>query len=744
MAGLGLIEGVFQQRCFPIAVATIAAGIACSSRAGAQHVPWFPGEQVEISAGLEAVRDWSRSHLTTDLVKQGRSWGSPTDPWEGGQNIVLDANGWPTQDAGMILVCCQPQGQGLEGVYRISFECSTLPEIRLIATFGTLQNIARDSQTGIVSAEYVWPLNNEQFMLGFFGTDPDGPGGLPGGIRNLQVLRPGAVVGDPWDPTYKQHLSRFGMLRFMDTNIINGSTISNWSQRTQLNDVSWRIKTGVPYEASIDLCNELGIDYYVCLPHRADDEYVRELARLIRDRLRADLNVYVEYSNEVWNLIYRQGRDVSDWAIAEVGAGATTLNDDLATDSTIWRWRLYARRSMQIAQLFGEEFGPGTLNARVRTVLCGQAARDEQYLNMLRWIERNYGNPRNFFYAIGVAPYMYAWHVDNWNNVTVDDYLNQLRASTVGNGSIQWWNDGIILERYAAYSAWYGMAPMIAYESGPDTRGSRYIDIKRAVQYDPRMRDLCNDYIDMWHRKGGGAIAWAIAGAGSWSGENGAYSLTESLQDQQTPKILALDDSRVRARPAPDAGQMVPGILDGRRHVLRDPATWQAGPASPTILQGSSIEYLVRSDRPVSFPVSVEATMWEDTGSISLAVNGTIYGTIDLARTTSVQGGNTFQTFGRIDVSFPRGLSTLRLISNRPEGFRIKSINVGCDSIDFNNDGTPFDPADIDAFFSVFAEGPCVPETATCNDIDFNNDGSLFDPMDIEAFLRVFSEGPCL
>jgi hypothetical protein len=67
-----------------------------------------------------------------------------------------------------------------------------------------------------------------------------------------------------------------------------------------------------------------------------------------------------------------------------------------------------------------------------------------------------------------------------------------------------------------------------------------------------------------------------------------------------------------------------------------------------------------------------------------------------------------------------------------------------CDSIDFNNDGSVFDPTDIDAFLSVFSEGPCVPETATCNDIDFNNDGSVFDPMDIDAFLSVFSEGPCL
>jgi hypothetical protein len=73
----------------------------------------------------------------------------------------------------------------------------------------------------------------------------------------------------------------------------------------------------------------------------------------------------------------------------------------------------------------------------------------------------------------------------------------------------------------------------------------------------------------------------------------------------------------------------------------------------------------------------------------------------------------------------------------------IGPVGPVCDSIDFNNDTGFFDPMDIDAFLSVFSEGPCIPDTAACNDIDFNNDGSLFDPCDINAFLLTFAEGPC-
>ncbi|MFO0858318.1 MAG: hypothetical protein U0640_13295 [Phycisphaerales bacterium] len=75
--------------------------------------------------------------------------------------------------------------------------------------------------------------------------------------------------------------------------------------------------------------------------------------------------------------------------------------------------------------------------------------------------------------------------------------------------------------------------------------------------------------------------------------------------------------------------------------------------------------------------------------------------------------------------------------------FEVAACTTQCDSIDFNNDGGLFDPDDINAFLSVYSEGPCVPASAVCNDIDFNNDNGLFDPCDINSFLVVYSEGPC-
>ncbi|MFO0858793.1 MAG: immunoglobulin domain-containing protein [Phycisphaerales bacterium] len=85
--------------------------------------------------------------------------------------------------------------------------------------------------------------------------------------------------------------------------------------------------------------------------------------------------------------------------------------------------------------------------------------------------------------------------------------------------------------------------------------------------------------------------------------------------------------------------------------------------------------------------------------------------------------------------------STCAFFTTAPAALTVPA--VCCDSIDFNHDSSSFDPQDIEAYLSVFSEGPCIPATATCGDIDFNNDTSVFDPCDIDSFLTMYSEGPC-
>ena len=63
-----------------------------------------------------------------------------------------------------------------------------------------------------------------------------------------------------------------------------------------------------------------------------------------------------------------------------------------------------------------------------------------------------------------------------------------------------------------------------------------------------------------------------------------------------------------------------------------------------------------------------------------------------------------------------------------------------CNDLDFNNDGN-IEPLDIDAYFSILGEGPCLGGTA-CDSLDFNNDGNI-EPLDIDSYFSVLGEGPC-
>ena len=80
-------------------------------------------------------------------------------------------------------------------------------------------------------------------------------------------------------------------------------------------------------------------------------------------------------------------------------------------------------------------------------------------------------------------------------------------------------------------------------------------------------------------------------------------------------------------------------------------------------------------------------------------------------------------------------------------GFNYSSDQCGagpsCNDLDFNNDGN-IEPGDVDAYFSVLGEGPCLGDTGSgCDSLDFNNDGNI-EPEDVDAYFSVLGEGPCI
>ena len=132
-----------------------------------------------------------------------------------------------------------------------------------------------------------------------------------------------------WHPEFLRHMREtdgYDVIRFMGWLSINGinefETVS-WTDRSvgdyagislSVIDEDWnrvpvtsfKQQIGTPYEWIVDLCNILGKDMWIQVPHTADAGFPAKLARYLLGEegypgLRSDLRVWIELSNEIWN-----------------------------------------------------------------------------------------------------------------------------------------------------------------------------------------------------------------------------------------------------------------------------------------------------------------------------------------------------------------------------------------------------------------------------------------------------------
>jgi hypothetical protein len=127
-------------------------------------------------------------------------------------------------------------------------------------------------------------------------------------IRNIRILPENEVYNDshPFYQPYLDGLKPFHVLRFMGWMNINHSTQEAWEDRIPKDYYSQGTKRGSAIEYAVQLCNEMNVDPWFCVPHRASDNYIRNFAHLVYDTLKPRLKVYLEYSNEVWNWVFQQ------------------------------------------------------------------------------------------------------------------------------------------------------------------------------------------------------------------------------------------------------------------------------------------------------------------------------------------------------------------------------------------------------------------------------------------------------
>jgi hypothetical protein len=135
-------------------------------------------------------------------------------------------------------------------------------------------------------------------------------------IRNIRIVKITdelSFVNQPFNDFFLNQLRQFSAIRFMDWQQTNGNPLINWADRKKKNYYTQAAyeengfqTSGVAYEYIIELKNILKKDIWICIPHQASPDFVTQMATLFKNGLLFNQNIYLEYSNEVWNPIFPQ------------------------------------------------------------------------------------------------------------------------------------------------------------------------------------------------------------------------------------------------------------------------------------------------------------------------------------------------------------------------------------------------------------------------------------------------------
>ena len=314
-----------------------------------------PKSKSFLGINLAEVTFYTREWVFVDAMKQSRDWlptrSGGSDPWDSGETLKLNAQGWPILRAGQAahtIMYADTKGAYPAGQYICTWDGDGDVEMDFDA------RVVTKRKNRIVAQ--VKP-SNLGIYLRIDKSNPNDP------VRNVRVWLPGFEdARSAFHPLYLKRLKPFSVIRFMDWQRINGSNVTSWSDRPRADYYTQGTDDGAAIEYMIDLCNELGADPWFCMPHQANDRYVEKFAELVKNRLRKDLNVYVEWSNEIWNSQFPQ----HDWVRAR-SDGRSLSSEFNAT------WAEEADRDFEI---WMDVFG----NQRGRVIRCAVAQKDNVWV----------------------------------------------------------------------------------------------------------------------------------------------------------------------------------------------------------------------------------------------------------------------------------------------------------------------------------------------------------------------------
>jgi hypothetical protein len=508
-----------RSACFLLMSFAISLGSPSSSPAGAAEAK-KESANARLGMNLAGPADWNTELPFVDVFRLSRRWISQRKglSWGRGPAVSLDEYGWVTKlepDCWVETpVCTIDGGHYPAGKYTVLYDGEGKLEFWNAAT------VVSESP-GRATIE-VTPLKGA-FHIKIMATNPENY------IRNIRTIMPDfqdSYRENPWHPLFLKRWQGVSCLRFMDWMLTNGSKVSRWSERPRPEDATFAAK-GLPLEWMIDLSNRLGADPWFCIPHRADDDYVRRFAMMVKERLDPKRKVYVEYSNELWNGMFAQSRYAGE------------EGQKLRFAEKPWEagWRYTAYRSVQIFRIWEDVFGE---KERLVRVLSSQAAN--AYVSE-RIVE--FQDAYKHADALAIAPYIslnvHTTAKPNTEEVarwTVDQVLDHVESKSLPE-SIQW------MRSSKEVADKYGLK-LVAYEGGQHLVGvggsennTTLTALLQAANAHPRMGGIYEKYLDAWVREGGDLFC-SFSSVSRWS-KWGSWGLMQYYDDDpaKSPKFAA-------------------------------------------------------------------------------------------------------------------------------------------------------------------------------------------------------------
>lgn len=472
-----------------------------------------------LGINLSGLCDWNTELPFVDVFRLSRAWISQKEGggWGSGPNLETDERGWVKRlqpgAYAETLMCTMEGGHYPSGQYTILYEGEGTIKIngaRVISEAPGKLVVDVDSKRGAI-------------FLQLRKTNPENY------VRNIRVIMPGfesTYEKEPWRPDFLARWKGVACLRFMDCMDTNGSSIVSWNERPRL-DAANATTQGAPLEWMIDLANRLNADPWFCMPHKANDDYIRQFAQMVKEQLHSNLKVYVEYSNEAWNGGFEQASYVGDQGLA------------LGFAKQKWEagWRYTAYRSVQIFKIWEEVFGGVQ---RLVRVLPSQAANSYVSKQIVEFQDAYKSAD-----ALAIAPYVSfivsptgnpsASEVAGW---TVERVLDHAENTALPE-AIRW------IKEQKVVADQYGLA-LIAYEAGQHLVGVSGGENNEAMtalfhkaNAHPRMGAIYQKYYKAWEQNGGGLLC-AFSSVSSWS-KWGSWGLLQYDDEDpaQSPKFMA-------------------------------------------------------------------------------------------------------------------------------------------------------------------------------------------------------------